>query len=142
MKVINLTGHFVTVVDWQDRVVANYEPEPRHLTARPSFEFERTDPELLDRTMPIRDAAVSHITHLPEPEDDTIIITGTTTALLAGMLFDRDDVVCPDTGRTAVRDDNGKVIGVRRFLCYTHRVEDPAGGETISRRSPHRQESA
>ena len=49
---------------------------------------------------------------LPEPEIDTFLI-------VSGMVFqasDRTDLLAPDTGKTAIRNDQGQIIAVTRFL--------------------------
>jgi hypothetical protein len=49
---------------------------------------------------------------LPEPEDGVIYIT---SSLVAGKLPSRPDVLAPDTGPTAVRDENGHIVAVNRL---------------------------
>ena len=49
---------------------------------------------------------------LPEPTDGTFLI-------VSGMVFaasDRGDLIAPDTGKTAVRNDKGHIVAVTRFL--------------------------
>jgi len=52
------------------------------------------------------------VTGMPEPEKDTIFI-------VSGFVFnatDRKDVVAPDTGKTAIRNEKGHIIAVTRFI--------------------------
>uniref|UniRef100_A0A6M3L6C8 Uncharacterized protein n=1 Tax=viral metagenome TaxID=1070528 RepID=A0A6M3L6C8_9ZZZZ len=49
------------------------------------------------------------------PENDT----GERIFIVSRMVFDasdRKDIICPDTGKTAIRDDDGKIIGVTQFV--------------------------
>jgi hypothetical protein len=129
---VNLTGHHITIVDWDERIVAQLPPLYGHKTAKPALQFER--PERLEpgevwEDIQVRDVAVSHIKNLPENLDpDKTYIVGAQTAVVASYLFEHDNVIMPDLGSTAIRDENGKVIGVRRFLRYVEQVEQPVGG--------------
>lgn len=54
------------------------------------------------------------VTGLPAPAPDTfIIVSGMVLAALGGS---RPDVVAPDTGSDAVRE-NGQIVAVRGFVC-------------------------
>lgn len=58
----------------------------------------------------------SDVTGLPEPDGETIFIVSSLAAqALAGQ---REDVVSPDTGPTALRSPDGKIVGVRRFQKF------------------------
>lgn len=49
------------------------------------------------------------------PENDT----GERIFIVSRMVFDasdRKDIICPDTGKTAIRDDDGKIIGITQFV--------------------------
>jgi hypothetical protein len=55
------------------------------------------------------------VTGLPAPADDTIyIVSGMVLDALGGLR--RGDVVAPDTGADAIRE-NGQIIAVRGFVC-------------------------
>jgi hypothetical protein len=54
----------------------------------------------------------TEVTGLPDPEENTFFI-------VSAMVFDstsRTDVVAPDTGKTAIRNDKGQIESVIRFI--------------------------
>lgn len=51
------------------------------------------------------------VTGVPEPQENTVYIT---SSLVASRLPERRDVVAPDTGPTAIRE-NGQIVAVTRF---------------------------
>ena len=52
---------------------------------------------------------------LPEPEEGVYyIVSGLVLSALAGT---RPDVLAPDTGSSAIRDDKGHIVAVRGFLA-------------------------
>lgn len=51
---------------------------------------------------------------LPEPSQDDVIYI--VSSLVLARVRGRTDVVAPDTGPTAVRDETGRIIGIRRFV--------------------------
>ncbi len=54
------------------------------------------------------------VTGLPEPAEDTIYIVS--MLVLQALKGQRTDVVGPDTGpESAVRDTDGRIVGVKRF---------------------------
>jgi hypothetical protein len=54
------------------------------------------------------------VSGLPEAQPDTIyIVSG---MVLAAMNGSRPDVVAPDTGPDAIRE-NGQIVAVRGFVC-------------------------
>jgi hypothetical protein len=54
------------------------------------------------------------VTGLPEPAEDTIYIVS--LLVLQALKGQRTDVVGPDTGpESAVRDADGRIVGVKRF---------------------------
>lgn len=131
-NLVNLTGHHITVVDWEEKIVGHIPPVYGHKTAKPALQLERL-PELEPgegyAEFQVRNAAISHIKHLPDDIDpDVTYIVGAQTAVVASYLFEHDNVVCPDFGATALRDDKGKVIAIRRFLRYVEDVAEPVGG--------------
>ena len=54
------------------------------------------------------------ISGLPEPSADVIYIT----SLVVAQRASRSDVVSPDSGPTAIRNENGQVIAVRALNRY------------------------
>ena len=57
------------------------------------------------------------ITGLPESQPDTIYIVS--MLVLQAIAGARDDVVGPDTGPTAVRDEAGRIVAVKRFQRFS-----------------------
>ena len=50
---------------------------------------------------------------LPDPQDGTVYIV---SSMVLSAVRGRDDVVAPDTGPTAVRDDDGRIVAVTRLV--------------------------
>jgi len=61
---------------------------------------------------------------LPAPDPE-----GTTGYLVSSLVLShpdvagRDDVFAPDTGSTAVRNDQGQVVAVRRLVCAPYSID-------------------
>lgn len=54
------------------------------------------------------------VENLPDPKENTVyIVSGLVLAHLNG---ERDDVLAPDTGATAIRDEKGRIIGVTQLI--------------------------
>ena len=57
---------------------------------------------------------------LPEPEKGKVFIVST----LVAQAVKRNDVIAPDTSpQSVVRDENGRIIGVKRFQSFWKEVE-------------------
>ena len=65
--------------------------------------------------LPVHRTIYGSIENLPEQVEGTIYIVALLVAqVLAGT---RTDIICPDTGPdSAVRDDKGMIVGVKRFM--------------------------
>ena len=108
MKIINCTPHPI-VINCNEETTT-FEPSgiiPRvqtdHKEASNIGEF--------NCVVPVRGA----VEGLPEPQKETFYI-------VAGMVFDatdREDVIAPDTGPTAIRNEKGHIKAVTRFLRKT-----------------------
>lgn len=61
---------------------------------------------------PINRTVFGSVEGLPEPEEGTIYIVS--TLVLSALAGSRSDVVAPDSN-SAVRDSDGRIIGVRGF---------------------------
>ena len=57
--------------------------------------------------------AFGEIENLPAPREGVAFIV---SSMVLGAVSGRDDVVAPDTGPTAVRDEDGKIKAVTRFV--------------------------
>ncbi len=66
--------------------------------------------------IPINRVKYGEVTDLPEPEEETMYIVS--SLVLSALAGSRPDVVAPDTSpASAVRDADGKIIGVRAVVC-------------------------
>lgn len=111
MNIINLTPHKVVVIaEDENRNPYVYEFPPSGTVARVSS--TQTEVELIGN-IPIVKTEFGEVEGLPDPQPDTIYIVSSLVAqALSGK---RNDVVSPDTGPTAYRDEEGRITAVRRF---------------------------
>ena len=66
--------------------------------------------------MLVQEVVQEEVVNLPEPEEGVIYLVSSYVAqYFAGQ---REDLLCPNTDSTAVKDDSGKVIGVRSFQLH------------------------
>lgn len=115
MRLINLTPHEVTIA----------LPDGRMITIPPSGRVARvsTVQEIIGTVetpdgyaIPVVETRFGEIDGLPEPEDGTIYIVSSLVAqAVAGR---REDVMAPDTGPTALRDGDGRILAVRRLQIW------------------------
>lgn len=103
MNLVNLTPHPLTVAG---RTIA-----PSGTVARAAVTY--ADAGDLDG-IPVVAAQYGDVVDLPDATDGTVYIV---SGLVRSALGDtRPDVVAPDTGPTAVRDDAGRIVGVTRLI--------------------------
>lgn len=113
-KIINLTPHVIKVI----LPTAIVEVLPSAKPAR----VQTTSVELaqvltMDATpIPVRKSQRGPVEGLPESEEGVIFLVSrfVRDALGEGPGI-RYDVMCPDTGPTAKRDDKGNIVGVTGF---------------------------
>lgn len=105
MPIINLTKSTIRLVDKNGEVYKTFEPEGPRLTVHTKGEGIEIDGTPLEVTQ------VTSVEELPEPEDGTYYIVPQPVA----MILDRSDLVTPDTGPSALRDEDGRVHAVRRL---------------------------
>lgn len=116
MNLINLTPHDLTV----------YLADGTTLTIPPSGMVARVAQEYVSvgdldlgggLAVPLVATQYGAIQGLPDPVDGVFYIT---SALVAQAAWSqgRKDVLAPDTGAGAVRDDQGRIVGVRRLLAH------------------------
>lgn len=109
MRLINLTPHEVVIlVGGKPLRLA-----PSGRVAR----LEVAESEAGVDGIPVVRTQFGEITGLPDPEPETFFVTSTIVAQAAARLG-RRDVVAPDTGPTAIRNEKGQVIAVRRLQCF------------------------
>lgn len=109
MQIVNLTPHAIVIA----------KQDGSQITVSPTTPAARVQQQhvLLHA---IDDIPVSHVVygqveHLPDPQPDTIYVV---SAIVAQQCRDRDDVLAPDTGATAIRDGAGQIVAVRGFVKY------------------------
>lgn len=108
MRFRNLTPHAITVVR-EDGCETVFQPDPQG-PARVSVRTE-TLPAIAG--FRLQQQAFGQVESLPEYDENTVLIV---SALVLAQCKDRADVVAPDTGRDAIRNDAGQVVAVRGFV--------------------------
>ena len=74
---------------------------------------------LFNDYIPLRRTTFGEIVGLPEPRRNTVFIVSMVVAQAnARATQPRGDLVCPDTGKSCLRDDRGQIIGVTGFVKY------------------------
>ena len=107
MKLVNLTPHSITIMDSEEKVVVEIPPSGKILR------LEETVVEAgeIDGIPLVR--KVYGVPELPPREPDTVYVV----APLLLQYVRRADFVAPDTGpQSVVRDAEGRIIGVKRFM--------------------------
>lgn len=108
MNIINLTPHEITVV--RDGETLRIPPTaPAARVAVRHTEIARVD------DIPVNLAEYGAIENLSPPQPDTVYIVSIVVALAAR----RPDVLSPDTGPTAIRDEANRVVAVRGFVAQS-----------------------
>lgn len=104
MEFINLTTHNVVVrTKTEERLIP-----PSGQIARAVIE---THPWTIISRIPVVRTFFGAVTGLPEPKSGVTYITSTIVAQAAR----RKDVLAPDTGPTAIRDELGQIIAVTQL---------------------------
>jgi hypothetical protein len=120
VEFVNLTPHEVVIYDQNNNVILRIPPSGQ--VARVSQSEELVG---YINGIPIYSLKYSDIQGLPEPQENTVYIVSQLVlqALKAlkekGIARARDDVIAPNTGPTengAVRDSQGRIVGVRSFI--------------------------
>lgn len=102
-KLVNLIGHEITI--------AGYATLPK--ADKPCF--VKTNQIIIGKIdgIPIAKTEFDSIVNLPDPEDGVYYIVSRIS--MDYVPFNREDVLCVDTGTTALRDENGQVIAVTQL---------------------------
>lgn len=110
LNLVNCTPHVIRVVRENGEVL---ELQPSGITVRVNTAQEQVGeingiPVMTTRFVDIQ---------LPEPQENTVYVVSTVTLQACRSLgISRPDLVSPDTGpQSVVRDENGQVVGIRRF---------------------------
>jgi len=111
VELVNLTPHRVVILLLGHRRV---EIPPSGTVARVSV---RAVPHGSIGGIPVVRTEYGDITDLPEPKRGTVFIVPTLVLVaLRAKGIQRDDLVAPDTSpASAVRDEAGRIVAVRRF---------------------------
>lgn len=104
---INLTPHALTVID---AAGVEHVFEPSGQLARVSSSQEKL-PDV--GGFAVARTVWGAVTGVPDPKEGVVFIV---SALVLAHCADRPDVVGPDTGPTAVRNDKGHIVAVRGFV--------------------------
>ena len=121
---INCTPHALTWLVWIPEAESWGNPTTlpasgnvaRVATVREGVEgfLVQENPEHGNRVVRVVRQTTGEVTGLPSPVPGTIyIVSGMVLEALGGS---RQDVVAPDTGADAVRE-NGQIVAVRGFVC-------------------------
>ena len=109
MPIINLTDLTIRLADENDEVYKTFEPGEKSLTIHSRGEENKVDEAPVDITY------VTEIEGLPDPEEGTYYIVPQPVA----YVINRPDLLMPDTGPSAIRDEESKVYAVRRLYSVT-----------------------
>ena len=113
MPIINLTDLTIRLADDNDEVYKTFEPGEQRLKIRSKGQEDHVD------GAPVEITYVTGIEGLPEPEDGTYYIVPQPVA----YVLNRPDFLMPDTGPSAIRDEDSKVYAVRRLYSVTQPSE-------------------
>lgn len=105
MKIINLTPHPINFLDASNRVILTVPSSGLARAAQRRENIGTIDADGV--TLPVTRSAFGAVEGLPAAQDDTIYVV---SALTAQAVPKRDDVFIVDD---SVRDENGRIIGVR-----------------------------
>lgn len=111
MPIVNLTNLTVRLADEQGDVYATFEPDDQSVKLHTQGEEHEVD------GVPVDVTTVTDVDGLPEPADGTFYIVPQPLAYVTN----RTDLVIPDTGPSAIRNDDGKVQAVRRLYSVGRR---------------------
>lgn len=107
MNIINLTPHPIVVRNSQGEDVTF---TPSGSIARVSVSTETLEPVAGFR---LNRQVFGAVENLPAPQEGVMYIV---SALVLGQCAGRTDVVAPDTGRDAIRNEKGHIVSVLGFV--------------------------
>lgn len=112
VKIVNLTPHTLNMYPVEgDEPIATYDSEG---VARVSVNSTPVAGLGTDTgVIPVMEREFGEVEGLPAPKEGHVFVV---SSLVQGQVPHRRDVLSPDTGPgSVVRDENGRIIGVRRF---------------------------
>jgi len=115
MKIVNLTPHDLTVYLTDDTTLTIPASGTVARVAQAYTPLGTLD--LGNAQVPLVATTFGTIQGLPDPQPGVLYVTSGLVAQAAWNLG-RTDVLAPDTGSGAVRDDQGRILGVKRFLAH------------------------
>lgn len=109
MKIINLTAHTINVVNGENNIAYPSEGLAR----------VKTEEKVIGTVdgIPVVKTVYTTVEGLPDMQEDTVYLVSTLVlqALKANGI-NRNDCLAPNTGLSgAIRDDQGRIIGVKGF---------------------------
>jgi hypothetical protein len=77
--------------------------------------FVKTKQRIIGRvaSVPIAETHFESIENLPDPEEGVYYIVNRVT--MDFVPFNREDILCVDTGPTAIRDEGGQVVAITQL---------------------------
>lgn len=116
IKFRNLTPHDIVIYDAYKSQILRTIPAEKDENGKPIFirvNQEFTDKDPIDG-IPVALTRYTDVAGLPDPEPGVYLIVS--ILVVQAMAGKRHDLLSPDTGGGAVRDDKGQIIGTTRFL--------------------------
>lgn len=116
MKLVSLVPHSVDICDDDGNIVRSIPPSGEVLRVKTSTRVVG-QVEFQDRNVQVVETSYGEAEDLPFPAVDTVyIVSGLVVSALKAHGVDRSDIIAPDTSpASAVRDENGMLVGVKRF---------------------------
>ena len=117
VRLINLTPHEITVVGEDGEPIATFPPSGKVARVQQNAEKIK-EVEIRGVKIDVVRTEYSEIIDLPEKRENTVFLVSVLVLqALKQRGIERNDVVAPDTGpESAVRDEKGNIVGVRRFM--------------------------
>lgn len=107
-QIINLTPHTIKVVNADNEVIREYP-------ASGTLARVATIAKVVDTIdgIPVMETTFGDVTGLPDFQEGIVYLV----SLVVAQAVNRRDLICPDTGPTAYRE-NGLIVGIRNFTQY------------------------
>ena|SRR5215469_12010824 len=107
-QIVNLTPHTVKVVNSDNQIIREYPSQGIARISTSAQAIGEVDGVQISQTV------FGEIVGLPESDGESVFIV---SMPVAQACRERDDVLAPDTGPSAYRE-NGLIVGVRQFARY------------------------
>jgi len=112
MNFVNLTPHTINV-----QVAGINDAIPSTGNCRVVVkQVQKKTVKLHGENIPVMMNEYSSVIDLPEPKEDTVYIVS--LMVLNALAGSRSDVLAPDSGPTAIRE-NGQIVAVIQFVCWS-----------------------